>query len=93
LDANGRANHILTKKLNRLLAFRDSVCNFCLEIIHQMYWVDFKRYKKTNLSLTDCANFAVNLCKDLSDKFIARLDQEYNIAKVIQEEFSKTGKY
>jgi len=84
---------LLTKKLERLQSFRDLVCDFCLQIIHQMYWIDFKEDQKSNLSLTDCSNFAIQITKELSDKFVKRLDDEYNIAKAIQEEFSKSGKF
>jgi len=87
------ASALLTKKLARLISFRNLACDFCLQIIQNMYWIDFLEDQKSNLSLTDCSNFAIQIMKELSDKFVKRLDDEYNIAKAIQEEFSKSGKF
>jgi len=82
---------LLRNKLARAIKFRDLICNMCLEIIQILYWIDIQNNRKSNVSLTECFNFAVGICKELSDKFYKRIDDEYNIAKAIETEFKKSG--
>jgi len=84
---NAPNSTILREKLDRANAISRIISNFILSLIHTLYWVNLADFKKSTLPLSRAYNFAIDIGKDLVSRFEKRLNDEYNIANVLETEF------
>jgi len=86
---NAKTSTVLEEKLNRATAISELIANFVLLLIHNLYWIKLNTYRKSTLPLSRAYNFAIDIGKDLVDKFEKRLNEEYNISNILEAEFGK----
>jgi len=80
---------VLKEKLDRANDISELIANFVLLLIHNLYWIHLKTFKKSTLPLSRAYNFAIDIGKDLVNKFEKRLNEEYDIANILEEQFGK----
>jgi len=73
------------KKKERYEAFMLSLADFCLSLIHNLYWSDFKTLTLGTTPLRSCIKSVMEIVEDVHDKFIIKLEDEYN-TKDIEDE-------
>jgi len=88
---DGTGSSILVEKLLRAKAMREIIISTVLSMIHSLYWTNFEKSEKGSMPLSRCFDIAIDIGQELVNKFSQRLDQEYNLANVIAQEFGKKG--
>jgi len=84
---------ILVEKLDRAKVFCDIIANFILLIIHNLYWIKItdaagnRICEKSSIPLSNCFDFAIKMGKEMTNMFEKRLDEEYDIASALEEQF------
>ena len=80
---------ILKEKLDRCEKFKDLLVNFTLELINMLYWIDPTVYEKSNIGVMKSCEFAISISKKIASEFSKRLDEEYDLSRMIEMEFGK----
>jgi len=84
---------ILAEKLSRAKVFSELTANFVLLLIHSLYWINIRNAaevvvcEKSSIPLSNCFDFAIKVGMEITRMFEKRIDEEYNIASALEEQF------
>jgi hypothetical protein len=82
---------ILKEKYERSRDIAELINNTVLSMVHKLYWTKFEDLEKSSIPLSRAFDFAIDVGSDLVKKYEQRLEQEYNLANILETEFSKAG--
>jgi len=88
---NAPESNILKEKYERAETFTKLISHFILLIIHSLYYIDFQKLEKSTIPLNKCLSFGIEIGKLMANKMEERLNDEYNIAKILEAEFGVKG--
>jgi len=85
---NAGNSAVLKEKLTRANNIKDVIVNFVLSLIHAMYWIEIPK-KRSTLGLNQILTFALDIGKHITTKFETILDKEYDISKILENQYGK----